>query len=131
MPEPLNKKAFESFILATLVLILAVAVSIATKNARNLVILIIAAYLVYNGISITQGWKKGRILEIPAYCVSVQPAPITPTNLNVIFTTNLENSPTMTFTVAKKNSHYAEGLSYILYVHKYNNAKILASEPVA
>ena len=131
MPSCLMRKALLHFLLAGIIAILAIGFTVATKEIENLIVLFISLYFVVNGLNICVQWNKGNILEIPAYCASIQEAKVIQSNLTVIFTTKDPEEPTLTFDVAKKACNYVIGMSYVLYVSKTNKTSIIASMPVA
>jgi hypothetical protein len=120
-------------LLGVVFLLVSLAFTFATGNVSNLALLFAVALVWFRAWMMVHDWKAGNILEVPAYCVSVQPASSLPMskNVSVLFTVDGMEEPTLNITVSGKGCKYISGVSYVLYLTKYDKSQVLAYVPVA
>lgn len=133
LPNCLSRKIICYLLISVVFAVMAVAGTIAAHDARNMVIFLGTIYFLFLAGYLFFRWNQGKIMEVPALCISIQPSKYAQFDkyLTVIFSTGMEDTPTMTFSIPSNGCKYVENISYVLYVDNADHSKIIASEPVA
>ena len=129
LPDCLLRRITSNVLLGIIIGLVSIAVSIALKDTRNLVLLLVSLYFFGIGIVTIIQFNRGSILEKPAYCASVTPANMISGSNEVVFHFSDNKSVPATIYIPKKGCAFLAGHSYILYVPQWNPSQILAFQP--
>lgn len=137
LPTTLQRRAIVYAAIAIGTFAIAIGTAIKLADPKNLFLLLLTAYFGYMCGSIIVRWNLGKILEIPALCISVQRSAFVKTNNTVLFSIAPESlpegleTPTLTIGVPAKSCPFAENVSYLLYVDRNNMSQVIAQLPVS
>lgn len=129
LPQPLMDLAIKRYAFAALFFIIGITVSICVKSIYGLIVTFPALYLVYLASSIRRDYKKGKITECDALCLSVRDKGImnfAQNSYTVVF--EAVNGAVAEFEMpVRKNKRFEAGVAYRIYFHSTYDSTILAT----